>query len=310
MIGDEDVYAILVSASTFELVDAGGNIVANLTSTPSIVANGAALEMNHLDPTMTASELAWSTSNPAGTSPGSQRVWLTGPTAAAPGPPTVTPPGIRLDRTSAFNVQSILLDAGIPAALPASPTTSLSIVRGSAVGSSSMIGQAETTQLTGSTLLQLNGGTVALGTGAAGVALNGRPVRLLVAVQTARTAGQNLAAAAADLVGAGFTLNGLIAGDIAVINVVAGFAFNPAPAVGDLGIVYPRVNATLLNGTSALASYVGTPTQRTEGCEDYLFTVPASGNYTFQLQGFRTGAGGVIAVDGNTQLVVQVFAAT
>src|SRR5688500_13863166 len=85
MIGDSDnVYAVIVSAETFELIDGDGNTVAEFGEVDPLFGSDAfGIQMEHLDPTVSDSQLFWTVSTPAETVEEVQAVGLRGPTSSA-----------------------------------------------------------------------------------------------------------------------------------------------------------------------------------------------------------------------------------
>jgi hypothetical protein len=89
MIGDSDnVFAVVVSAETFELLDTDGNVVAEFGTLPAEPILWPTLprygiDMAHLDPGVLNSSLGWTVSTPANTTEDSQAVGLIGPSEPA-----------------------------------------------------------------------------------------------------------------------------------------------------------------------------------------------------------------------------------
>jgi hypothetical protein len=107
------IVAGTISANTFQLLDAAGEVVAELGTEPAFVdfVGGASLDMRHLDATITDSALAWTQNNPDGST---QQVVLKGPTLT-----TVTDaPTLLLERTGA-GVSRARIRSGRPVASPA-----------------------------------------------------------------------------------------------------------------------------------------------------------------------------------------------
>ena len=83
----QDEFAVIVAgvvtASTFQLLNSAGVVVAELGTSSIAGVGAAALTMNHTDALTTNSALAWTTSPPA--TPGIESVALQGPTRVAAG---------------------------------------------------------------------------------------------------------------------------------------------------------------------------------------------------------------------------------
>lgn len=112
MHSQQSTFAVIVSAETFELLNAAGVTVGRLAAVAASFAfsGGSGLEMLHLDATVQDSALAWTQNNPDGTG---QQVTLRGPSDIG----VTDPPNVLLDVSP--TTSRARLRAGRKAASPA-----------------------------------------------------------------------------------------------------------------------------------------------------------------------------------------------
>lgn len=288
MIGDSDnVFAVIVSAETFELIDAGGNVVAQFGSLPiepilwpPLPRYG--IDMAHLDPGVLNSSLGWTVSTPANTTEDSQAVGLIGP--ADPGDPT------RLEAA-----QLVLSRRSNPPS--ASPDlSSFLLSAGRAPGSGLPIAAVSGTGTPTDSRIILSANNINLG---AGINLEigaGVPAYVMTAMGTVNASGQNFYNAVGVtpfvlIPGLQLTINGCLAGDLIDVEIIVDIRFTaPPPATLISGYVqaFLFVNAVQFGAVSpyrwtelqpagaAAATDGGTYSGR------YTYQVPANGNYTFE----------------------------